>query len=488
MKKLLIIALSLSIFACSTNKSDTDQTLENTKSNTSVAQKDESSESTHLAEQQTVETTKNLEDALQTTSLRAYPDDANLADKDLNNFLQMYAPQKLVKKINNRYNQAVVGENGIVCVFPAGCFDLQNPDDSVQIELIEYKKPTDFLLSGLGTVSGDRLLETGGTAYLNATVNGKKVGLKKDYLIAFKEAKQPKNDMQLFAGAPEENGQIDWDLSGEVLLTDKEIIKEVTKIYTSAEITGVLPYLTEIYTNGSTTNSLKDFRLKNELVSPTEKVFLDIFDSLVGGVAKFDIDKIEVSTNSSGRYEALYTFKEGKLKNNSINQMLDDYLVKRHLMGAGVLPNVKMVFKVTDKPTYPVRKIVDVTEDVRFQVIQSNTYRTQKLGWINCDRFPQKSKRETTQIAFSLPNIKSAKVQLYFPSLYSFLPLTQKNDQFVSPNIAKNESVKVVVFGINDKNEKVMSCQEVKMTGKKPIVINKFVPFSKKQLMKDLDS
>jgi hypothetical protein len=84
--------------------------------------------------------------------------------------------------------------------------------------------------------------------------------------------------------------------------------------------------------------------------------------------------------------------------------------------------------------------------------------------------------------------MKSVKVQLYFPSMYSFLPLTSKNNEFISPNIPKGELVKVVIFGINDKNEKVMSCQNVIISGKKSFVINKFVPFSKEQLLKDLDS
>lgn len=491
MRKLLIVLLSVSIFACSTNKSNKDETLVNNKSNTEIAPKDGNYEIENLAEQQIVENSENLENALQTTSVRAYPHEVNptnVADKDLNDFLQTYAPKKLITKIDNKYNQAVMGENGIVCVFPAGCFDLTNPNDSVQIELLEYKKPTDFLFSGLGTVSGSELLETGGTAYVNATVNGKKVGLKKDYLIAFKEPDQPKKEMQLFSGEPDENGQIDWELGGEKLLTNKEIIREITKVYTSKEITGVFPYLTEIYADGNSTNYLKDFRAKNELVSPTEDVFFNIFESLVGGIAKFDIDKIEVNTHSSGQYEASYTFKAGKLENNSRNQMLDEYLVKRHLKGSGVLPNTQMVFKITDKPIYPVRKIVDITEVVRLQVIQSNTYITKQLGWINCDRFPQNPNQATTQIAFNVPNMKSVKVQLYFPSLYSFLPLTSKSNQFISPNISKGELVKVVVFGINDKNEKVMSCQDVKITDKKPLVINKFVPFSKKQLLKDLDS
>jgi hypothetical protein len=386
----LIVFLSLCVFACSPNKSNTGEIPLSKKSNENIAQKERISHLENITDQLDAEAQK-------TSDMQAYAYNSNTADfaraaKDLNDFLQTYEPQKLMTKIDNNYNQAVMGKNGIVCVFPAGCFDLKNPNDSVQIELVEYKKPSDFLFSGLGTVSGGEILETGGTAYVNATVNGEKVALKKDYLIAFREAEKPKKDMQLFSGEPDKNGAIDWDLGKETLLTNKEILREIDKIYTSKEITGVLPYLTEIYAGGNNTNYLRDFRSKNVLVSPTEKVFLNIFGSLVGGIAKYDLDKIEAISDSTGKYTASYTFKAGKLKNNR-NQMLNDYLLKRHLIGFGVLPNTNMVFKIMDKSVYPVREIVDITEVVRLQVIQSNTYITRQLGWINCDRFPQKSNR-----------------------------------------------------------------------------------------------
>ncbi|TAE00219.1 MAG: hypothetical protein EAZ97_06605 [Bacteroidetes bacterium] len=507
MKKLLFIFLSLSVFACSTNQSNTDETsATNNKGNKNIAQKDGTSNLENVSNPENTDVSKtadsgseNAANSLKNASPQAYPYNSNAADlakadQDLNDFLEMYEPKKLITKIDNHYNQAVMGTNGVVCVFPAGCFDLKNPNDSVQIELIEYKKPTDFLFAGLGTVSGDKILETGGTAYVNATVNGEKVGLKTDYLIAFKEAEKPKKNMQLFSGEPDANGQIDWGLGSETLMTIQEVVRHVDTIYSSREITGDLPYLFEIYENGNAENSLKGFRAKNGLASGIEEVFFKLFSDTIGGVAKFDLKTIEIISDASGKFKASYTFRDGKLKTER-NKTLYNFLNRRFGKGneKNMLPNTKMVFKLAEKAPHPVRRIINITESVRLEVVSSNTYRTRQTGWINCDRFPAKSNRETVQFAIKIENLKSTKVQLYFPSMYSFLPLEEMgNKSFSSPNIKIGELVKVIVFGINSKGEEVMAYKEIRVSeemknSKKTMIIDSFEAFSDIKLKKDLD-
>lgn len=113
------------------------------------------------------------------------------AQKQLDDYLKSKAPKRSTTKIDPKYSQAVFGKNGITCVFPKGCFG-KNITDSIDIELIEYTKPSDFLLSGLGTMAGDELLESGGTVFIQALVRGQTYQTPKALFDEFCEAQNSK--------------------------------------------------------------------------------------------------------------------------------------------------------------------------------------------------------------------------------------------------------------------------------------------------------
>lgn len=113
----------------------------------------------------------------------------------------------------NKSDTVIEGKKGIKVIIPKNCFDLPDPNAEVKIELKEYTTATDFLFANLTTSSNGRMLESGGTIYINATSEGKNISLKKGQKLslAFPTGKaKPKPGMQTFYGEKAEDGSINW--------------------------------------------------------------------------------------------------------------------------------------------------------------------------------------------------------------------------------------------------------------------------------------
>ena len=135
-------------------------------------------------------------------------------------------------KIYPDTEQVIYGNQGTVVRFPANCFSTQGLGDvnEIEITLCEYYRLEDLLLSGLTTASADRIIETGGTIYIEARYKKKILHLKTDHPIEIffpSEMDELKNGMKPFEGKSRD-GLIDWDIepNGNV-----KKIKEGTQLF-----------------------------------------------------------------------------------------------------------------------------------------------------------------------------------------------------------------------------------------------------------------
>jgi mono/diheme cytochrome c family protein len=122
--------------------------------------------------------------------------------------------EPFVLTIDPEKDTTVVTPNGIVLDIPQGAFvdslgaAITTP---VRVTLLEAFDPLEIMKAGLGTMSGDTLLETGGMFYLDAHANGVKVGVDPTKpLTAMVPANEAKEAMQLYEGVKRDNGVIDW--------------------------------------------------------------------------------------------------------------------------------------------------------------------------------------------------------------------------------------------------------------------------------------
>ncbi|WP_341227135.1 hypothetical protein [uncultured Arcticibacterium sp.] len=82
----------------------------------------------------------------------------------------------------------------------------------VNIELIELFSPGDIILNGKPTVSNGKLLKTGGEIFIRITKDGDEVILKDDHYLRIKiPTKKPDNQMRLFTGEEDVEGNLNWE-------------------------------------------------------------------------------------------------------------------------------------------------------------------------------------------------------------------------------------------------------------------------------------
>lgn len=107
----------------------------------------------------------------------------------------------------------IVGNEGTKLLFEAGSLKSDKP---VKVELKEYYGLADYMKGGFPTVSDGKMIETGGTIYLNAkedTPDAKPVRINQDKGIAVDftlGADDP--DMQIFVPDPQARGEMNWVL------------------------------------------------------------------------------------------------------------------------------------------------------------------------------------------------------------------------------------------------------------------------------------
>lgn len=117
-------------------------------------------------------------------------------------------------KINNTRDTVIIGDKGTIINIPANSFKTTSGNE-VDIELIEALTLGDIVTLGAQTVAGDNLLQTGGVLFLQAYENGQELALNTGSAIQVKvPTNQLKEGMQLYNGAFDENGAMDWELTG----------------------------------------------------------------------------------------------------------------------------------------------------------------------------------------------------------------------------------------------------------------------------------
>lgn len=113
--------------------------------------------------------------------------------------------------------QQVTAAGGTVLIVPPNSFVFEDgtaPAGPVQVTLREALQPSDWILNGLTTTSGDQILQSGGMFYVEARANGKPLELASGarLTVALPTAgRRMDPEMQLFYGEHTPNGQtINW--------------------------------------------------------------------------------------------------------------------------------------------------------------------------------------------------------------------------------------------------------------------------------------
>jgi len=116
--------------------------------------------------------------------------------------------------LNGSRDTVIEGKSGVRISIGANIFVDKNGDkvSDVKLELLEATNVQSFVENGLTTMSGGKILESGGMFYINATSNGKNVSISNDEALTIKvPTPNMLGNMNVFYGRYNDEGKLSWD-------------------------------------------------------------------------------------------------------------------------------------------------------------------------------------------------------------------------------------------------------------------------------------
>lgn len=360
-------------------------------------------------------------------------------------FLKPYQKLSENKKINTEEDVLITFKEGTKISIPANAFiDAKTGKPitgKIDLEVKEFYKLSDILMANLTTKSDDKILETGGMLYIDATQNGSKLKLKPEKKINIVFKNSGKEGMQLFSGEERDSG-INWLLNEQLeSLEVDELIGEVEAVEVNPAVSvrfGVTPTYNgcEDQDKDCTINEITKFmsrKFNTEIISGRQRIY-----------AMFKVDETgtvtEVRTRNADSIldlefkRILMTLPQMKpAKKNGkaiasqlvfpivISDGLDDLIVNNSLTGT-----------ITTNPTLGRRE-------------NGSSLNSPKLGWINCDRFVR-SKKKKIKYKLKIKDSEGANVKMIFKSINSVLPSRRINGDYSFGEIPIDEEVILLVI------------------------------------------
>jgi hypothetical protein len=440
----------------------------------------------------------------------------------LNDVMTNLAPTAEEFQINPAEESLLTGKKGTTVYIPPDAFQFADgtaPTTPVKIELKECYSLTDMIAENLGTMSGPRILETGGMIYFNATSDGKQLSVKdgKAFVVAFPKNNQTK-EMDLFYNFT----------SGDTLTTwvpDYEMyqIEQAQKAGPSTLEGDSSAY--EIQYPIDMTDDLFDYRLYVSQSSSTytgEAYFNLPLKGRSGTLSNFIEDPAVVPDSISktfykNNWRIRCTFKidrGGKIVNLKTepdeNTKATPYalnFIKQHLKNAPAfdLPSqskdsyddleqsvVVMGYRTLNEDRFKKRfreQYSQYTEKA-IQKMDRNalefyTMSVTEMGWINCDRFWDLAAAEKTNFIVNTSLITDTKILIVFKDIKSIINPTRQKENAIFEGLPLGKQIKVI--GISYENGKPTMAVAETTVDKDGFDLKDFKEFSLDDLEKELN-
>ena len=297
----------------------------------------------------------------------------------------------------------IVGRKGTILFIVPSDLETEkglNVSDSITIELKELHSQSEIALSNAQTVSGDKLLESGGAYFINLSSKGKTLKIRKGKTIKVEFPKISTKNMPLFYGKSDSIGNMNWKESGNLFNDSKESGMIINTI--------AAPPSRQCYR----------LRLKS------------------GQVIKMTAGEYNARIRSKDKYLDSCIIIDWE--NNEMNGRMSTTNNEQEFIEKGVKN------KEINNTLYKAMKLT-------------------QLGWINCDRFYEMQNITNLTISFDKKDeIESAMLFLVFKDIKSVIKnyyITRNTiDNSVFANIPVGQKVKLV--SITVKNNEVYTHQE----------------------------
>lgn len=341
----------------------------------------------------------------------------------------------------------------------------------MDIKVQEFYKLSDIVLANLTTSSGDEMLETGGMIYIEASSNGDPCKLAKDsYVeIAFPTA-EIKPDMQLFMGEWT-NGEVNW-------VADNTANQNQIFGYNSVDQKPAFPG-GEIKINEFLGNNITypQAALNKGINGNVGVRFLVGKD---GGIRDIRIlKKLDPACDDEvlKALEKIPKFIPGKLNGQVVNVEMDMNIMfrfERYTKGNNWVVGLQPGPETSNNGQSPNR----LKESA--YLLQSN-----KLGWINCDRFIKKG-ANLTSCSVLHEKHQNLDVKIFFEAYRSLLGGgTGSSAGTVFKNIPIGQNITVLAIKVED--DKIFMSMEDTVVTKNGEYELEFSEVTQEQLKAELE-
>ncbi len=319
------------------------------------------------------------------------------------------------------------------------------PIGPVKLEITEYYAVYEMIDANLSTQSGNEILETGGMLYMQATFNEKECVIKDNSSIKihFKEITQS-DSMQVFTGNETENG-IDWELIND---SDKDDLDEVLTEKSEQSYFILVENMPTF--KGGDKNAFGNYmssQLNYPIIAQEKGIEGTVYVSFV--IDEFGLiqnPKILRGVHPSLDYEALRAISSTPrwtpgTQNGRPVPVLMTFPVIFILDGLPVDENNRIT-TISEYDTLVQNDSV-MQKFARINEFMSEFYlRTNKLGWINCDKY------------YRYPNKSNIKI-LVDTEYESYFAVFNRNRSIMRPD-SYNDKPKIIGFNNIPSHQKVL--------------------------------
>ncbi|UPT65974.1 MAG: hypothetical protein M0D57_15930 [Sphingobacteriales bacterium JAD_PAG50586_3] len=401
-------------------------------------------------------------------------------------------------QINGLFGGVVTGKQGTTLYIPREAFetlDSVDVDGPVTITFQEYFSKADFILAGLSSTSGDKMIESSGMFNVKVTTaDGKEVRLKKGKTLRLSLPKNKKalKGSQTFYGEKahsNSNAPANWQVAGFALQTTKKAQpKEWGKLKSRISFYIAPQYKISQYYKSNEPGKAYVAVMEPNAMKKAEKNLLRYFDErhrydnyfrsmfhkkklqdAITGME--DLDTLRLTVEIDDRGKLVKTVAESEtMDKEGLQKVKDAFTVKK-------IFKMNTLHKKQDEYTLFMIKNTPVGYD-KFK----ESFPVGNLNWINIDRF---LKQTEPLIALNVDEPHNDKTLFYcvFNKLNSILPGYVANGKYAFPYVPVGANVTIVgVKTDENKNFSVsIGTTDISAAGYKPAPFIAVTPAELKQ-------
>ncbi|RYY99086.1 MAG: hypothetical protein EOO11_06175 [Chitinophagaceae bacterium] len=355
---------------------------------------------------------------------------ARVPQKPLFEVLRPAQPDLQIFTISGNEERLLTAKSGTLIGVHRDAFVLPNgqvPSGPIRFTVQEFYGLGDALSADLTTRSGDRMLETGGMLYLEASSGRERLLLRPGATVdlAF-PVSAPVPGMQLFRGSRQQ-GAMDW-----ALLTGEPAAAQVP-VYEPASFPGGMDEFKTYLVN--------NMAWPEEMLQPGKEAVLDL---------RFRVDPsgralplpvgADVPASFQGNIAAAFSRMPRWKPARRLGIAVSDSFTQTFRFGFRM--SLSLGGDSRDTSVEPGRREVE-----RFaasaSTVQYYVFRSTRLGYLNCDRFLEDG-RPLTEYLVQTGDSGDVQVRLVFHSLKSMIDGYRDGDLYRFPRVPPGERVTIV--------------------------------------------